>query len=501
MQACIDHASDLITSAKLVQSSGKPHIAYHLAALALEEAGRRELIVLDTVASATTTVPPAWPAKHRLDHVQKMFWAFFGAMFRTETITKEAFEEIRVLAKHIHARRISGLYVDTTDGLTVPSETITAAESENLIQLVEARIGIASTEEHRTEASQEDIDIQTWFLSASSDVEKQKLIFSGGSMNKLVEVGVRAWILWLKGEFDMTDAWAREILKKEMEKSPGGGTGSNEKPKWRMRFRLVSGSHSIRPKALKSWNDGAASIRLVPAQKKNELIVELLFDDSVHISQLWNVGWITARRFVAALNLATRGFWWWHLPRQIDRYYDRIVDDQSGLEVKAVPAKILKINWGDRLVLDESALRQTMIEMIAATRLFGTPTWAAVEYYLGGLTFLSLNEIHWPSEMQAYGNFHTCLKVAMREYDGWDGSGPFDQAFTRLLERLAPTMPLEQRDRYATIARSYEANAPEAVAVSLEEVSLVKVLCDVYFAGSIAPAVLKDMDVRAEDQG
>jgi len=502
MQACYDHARDLLDAAKVVQSSGKPHIAYHLAALALEELGRRELTALNAVASATTPVPPAWPSKHTLDHVQKMFWAFFGAMFRTQKITKEAVEEIRSFANYIHARRIAGLYVDTSAGLSIPSEAMSAPESENLIRLVEARLGIASTEEHRPEASREDIDIQNWFLVATEDDEKRKLIFSDASMTKLAELGnARAWIEWLKNEFDAAQAQARETLKKELERIPSGeGTGA--KPKYKMRLRLFSASHSVRPKALKFWNDGVASIKLMPVpENKRELVVELLFGDNVHVSRLWDVGWITARRLVAALNLGTRGFWWWHVPRQVDRYYDRIDDLENGMEVKAILKTALKIDWGQRLVLDEGALRQSMIEMIVVTRLFGTPTWVAVEYYLGGLTFLSLNEIHWPCETQALGNFLLCLKTAMRTYGGWCEPEPFEAVVSRLLSKMAPTMPVEQHDRYVAIVRAYEAETSESAGVNLGDVGLFKVLCDSYFASVVAPAVLKDMEARAEEEG
>ena len=63
MQACVDHAHALLESARAVQAAGHPNIAYHLAALTLEELGRRELIVVQK-ASVTRPVPPAWIHKH-----------------------------------------------------------------------------------------------------------------------------------------------------------------------------------------------------------------------------------------------------------------------------------------------------------------------------------------------------------------------------------------------------------------------------------------------------
>jgi hypothetical protein len=78
-QACIDHARDLLSSARAVQAVGHHNIAYHLA-LALEELGRRELIGVESI-SRLAMIPPAWPAKHTQDHVKKLFWCFFGGGF------------------------------------------------------------------------------------------------------------------------------------------------------------------------------------------------------------------------------------------------------------------------------------------------------------------------------------------------------------------------------------------------------------------------------------
>src|SRR5476649_1013686 len=92
MEACVDHARDLVASARAVQASGQLNIAYHLAALALEELGRRELIGLRTI-TAKEPIPPSWPDKHTQDHVKKLFWCFFGGEFLEDRLRKEGFEE------------------------------------------------------------------------------------------------------------------------------------------------------------------------------------------------------------------------------------------------------------------------------------------------------------------------------------------------------------------------------------------------------------------------
>jgi AbiV family abortive infection protein len=57
MRACLDHARDLLDVAKSAHTDGKSNIAYHLATLALEELGRRELIAVQSI-SSQNTVPP-----------------------------------------------------------------------------------------------------------------------------------------------------------------------------------------------------------------------------------------------------------------------------------------------------------------------------------------------------------------------------------------------------------------------------------------------------------
>src|SRR5260370_29121986 len=80
MKACIDHARALLESARAVRTANHPNVAYHLATLALEEIGRRELIGVQSLA-AKRPEAPAWPEKHTQDHIKKLFWCFFGAAF------------------------------------------------------------------------------------------------------------------------------------------------------------------------------------------------------------------------------------------------------------------------------------------------------------------------------------------------------------------------------------------------------------------------------------
>lgn len=49
VQACISNAESLLNSAKEISKPGRNHIAYHLAALALEEIGKASILVARSV--------------------------------------------------------------------------------------------------------------------------------------------------------------------------------------------------------------------------------------------------------------------------------------------------------------------------------------------------------------------------------------------------------------------------------------------------------------------
>ncbi len=185
MRACVDHARALLESARAVQAAGHPNVAYHLAALALEEIGRRELIGVQSLAARRPDAP-AWAAKHTQDHIKKLFWCFFGGAFAFQRLTGKALEELTGMATLIHSTRLAGLYVENDkDGLSIPEDAITAEQCANLIELATARLVIAESEKLREEVPDEEIALQAWFLKTTEDPEKRRMIFSGGSMAKL----------------------------------------------------------------------------------------------------------------------------------------------------------------------------------------------------------------------------------------------------------------------------------------------------------------------------
>lgn len=433
-------------------------------------------------------------------HVQKLFWCFLGPSFSSKKITNDELDSITQLAQELHSKRLQALYVDkASDALTVPSEVILPEECENIIKLAEARLAIAEAEKPRSEAeiSDEDKSTMRWFLAASDQPEKTKIFFSSASMAKLHELtNAREWIRWLKSEFDKTEAENLILAEAELARSqnlPSSGT----KDKWRIRFRIYSASHSIRPKTLNEWNEKVRWIKLIPVQKsKNQLIVELTLKDSIPVQELWHFGWGVARHFVAALNIGTMGFWWWKMPEQVDSYYERIDDleNKHQIEIKRNPS--LKIDWGSNRALTSEDLAQVIKCLLAIPGPGDVHKHLPYNYYIGGTIFLSLNDVHWQCESNIFGNFLECLRQLMKETGEWNPETPFPDALSKFIGDLVADTD-EDKERLISIAKAFEANKMDEVTVTLKDVSFMKLFCDIYILMKICPRTLERISKEA----
>jgi hypothetical protein len=103
-----------------------------------------------------------------------------------------------------------------------------------------------------------------WFLEATADPERRKLIFGQRAFDKLAELGnMRKWMGWLKEQFDAAEAEGSESLQRELARAVPDPEKRGE-PKWQIVVRLHSPSQSIRTRALSTWNARATWIRLLP---------------------------------------------------------------------------------------------------------------------------------------------------------------------------------------------------------------------------------------------
>lgn len=490
MNACVLHARDLLASARLIQNAGRSNIAFHLALLALEELGRRELLGVKTVEQSGS-----WADRHFQDHVQKLFWCFFGARFTDERITTETLDAMKGLATRLHSRRLAGLYVDIgADGVSIPAEQVPQDEAERILSLAEARLALSEASNLREGRTKEEMAIQAWFLATTQDLDRRKLVFSAKSLDKLAELGnARDWVNWLKGEFDKADAESKAITQAEIERGRqlADGGNANTVTKWKVRIRLYTNSHSVRQKALNHWNERVTWIKLTAVpDKKDQLLLELQLGDQVPIQGLWYLAWGIARSFVAALNIATMGFWFWRIPTQITRFYESIDDLVIGSKVVLERQPSLKPDWGENRVLTTQDLDNTISTFICLPGPGDTERHVPYNFYVGGLTFLSLNDVHWQCEASVLGNFLSSHR-AMMQAIGWLPEGKaFSSAMDEFLKESFPDLD-EDRSRVLALCVAFEEDRLQQEQVTIKDATFGKLFCDAFFLHRVRPYELE----------
>jgi AbiV family abortive infection protein len=477
--ACLSHAEDLIRSAKRILADEKlPNISYHLGVLALEEIGKSTLIVMGHFANQSDDT--GWnPQNFYDDHVKKLFWATWDPSFGREKITKDQIESFQGLSRKIHDTRLQGLYVDFDDkGPFLPSEAISESEAENLINVATARLEMEKLRQFG-EIEDNNLESMSWFLTATSDGEKRKLIFGNKSMEKLAELGsTNKRVAWLKQEFEKAEKEAQEAIKQEIDRKPPTAQ-EKDTEKWKIKIRFFTNSHSIRPKPLNKWNELSSWVKLYPVGgKKNQLLAEFTLPKSISVHQLWWAGWGVARKFIVALNIGTLGCFWWYVPEQISRYYEKVTDlEAKDIDVRIERSPSLKLDW-KRSALSEQELINTALCFGMLPGDNESTLGQSMGAYVTALAFLNKNDIHWQFEMNAYELFYKSLKLAKKHFKEWDGKSHFIDHFVTIL--TGHKIDQLEIEKHKKIAENVETHPPSTKGVTLSEVGVVKIICDAY---------------------
>ncbi|MEW9805108.1 AbiV family abortive infection protein [Mesorhizobium marinum] len=498
LNACAQHARELVTAAQVVSNSGQHNIAYHLAVLALEEIGKRELIGVESVTSKSDTAP-AWPTKHQLDHQQKLFWCFFGGQMFRHSITKEEFEGARNLSRTMHMKRLSALYVDVNaDSMTMPSLAVTRDETEMVLRLADVRVSMAESEKRRDEIPEDEEELQRWFLRSTEDQENRKLIFSQRSMEKLVDLDdTPSWVRWLKDQFSERERAGELAIAAELERgksAPPIGT----KLKWKVRFRVSSAALSVRPNVLTDWNQSVGIIKLSPVSgggedRKRELIVELQLRDNVPIQAIYYHAWGVARHFVVALNIATLGFWWWGSAKSQQNWFEHIEDvEQHDFRLR-VDDTARTIDWGERRALNADDISRLKLTFSALTLWSPDQPYGPFDAYIAALTYLGAADIHLPLEREAFGHFIRSLQLMMIETGEITPSGPIEPALKAFVEERNATNLPELADMLS-IVRAFDESARggrgSGPRLKADYVAILKAFVDWYFLEKLQPVAL-----------
>jgi len=438
-ELCLKHAGDLITAAeRVLKDDGFPNIAYHLAVLALEEIGKAGMVVSRAVLAGARDTD--WMENKFDDHVWKIQWAIWSHGFMGQRIDPKDFEEARRFAQNAHARRLAGLYVNphADDGTAIaPGANVTSEHAVSIINLARARLDVENA--IGTPVIGEPNSDLEWFLNTMGSELGTRRLFSQSFVAKYEELkgDARTWIAWARQEFEKVAADEQAHMQRELARLPSA-VGS-AKPKWIIKIRLHTPSHSIRPKVLTYWNKQVGWVKLSPVKNKNELLMEMTLGDSFSVTNLYDAGLSSSKLCIAALNVGSLGFFWYELPRQTSRYYESIRDiDAPQMDVAVGRAPGLLGDWKQGALSEKNL--QHAIEFIAA---FGSmPDEEAAPifgHYLQGLVYLSKSDIHLSGEDLARDAFLQTLRNACRHFGDWDGaSDAFIPSLHRVFGEILP---------------------------------------------------------------
>ncbi len=484
---CLANAEASLSVAERELDKGADHICFHLALLALEEIGKAILVTI------VHTVSVADRDKGNLsiamdDHVKKIFWALWGGMFRDNKFTKESIEQNRELAATLHERRLYYLYTDPNNP-TDPSKRIKEGEAKRLVELTRARLELEKLTEVNNKFNEEDAKDLKWFFKATEDIDKRKYIFGNESLKKLEEFkDGKEWMKWLMDVFQKNEEEMRKLAEQELRRQKPSETEAFQ-PKYKMRIRIQTPSHSVTNNAFSKWNEGTRDIKIYKSDRKDvrrltksEIIIDFTFPKALPMSGLWDHGFFMAKTLVIALNIATKGLFWWNVPKDVDKFYEEITDleaDKNGnVKVRVTVGKRLAIDWGKQMVLDQEEMGR--VSTIAAFLMREHKKLEDfLKTYAFALVLFSKIDIHLRLEVNAFDEFFKAFKFALRTFGDWDGKSDLKEAIMKQFTKLDQSNEFEQTINLG-IALNKDVERKKIHNITLTEIAAIKLYCDFY---------------------
>jgi AbiV family abortive infection protein len=405
--ACLEHAEDLLVSAEILLNAGKEHIAFHLAVLALEEIGKREIITLNGLSRRRNDLDVVSESKLD-DHTAKLFWAFFGQMLLLARIDQEKLDEMRGLARIIHGRRLESLYVDTKRiPFKRPKNVLRKGEAESIVSLAKSQVAIEKGYKVKR-LTPEDRKCVSWFLRVTSDENLRGFIFSNSRMDKLHEMGnSRDWINWLYEQGKMEQNAFDQLIQTDRERMRNNS--AEGRPRWRYRIKLAGLSYKLKQTELNKWNEKVDWIKLEATTAKREQALVLIFTlpDKIPIDNVYPAGRSITERIILALNIGTLGFFWWDAAQHTARFFEKLEDLESQREIVLSETPQLRINWQSGILTNDILGRVGMVLAVLPTP--SNEIYEPFQIYFYGLGFLAAVNVYRRYEEYAFRAFYECF--------------------------------------------------------------------------------------------
>jgi AbiV family abortive infection protein len=477
---CLAHADNLLKGSRKLIDEELYSIAFHLAVLSLEEVGKSVMVEMG-FASPNEQKRKKILKEASEDHIKKLFWALWGPLFGSKDMSGKQMDDSFSLARNIHFDRLAALYVDPTKAVPELGMEMSKEDVSEIIKLTEARIKIEELKKF-VEPSEAELNDMQWFAASSDDPRMRKLMFGNKSIEKLKEFdgNSKKWIKWLKQQFDAVEKENRELMQKELNREKVADE-DRFKPKWEVRYRVKTISHSIRQSELNKWNAKVDKIKLSLGAKNRdffELIIDKQLPKDVPLKALWYAAWGDARLFAIALNIATMGYFWWYIPQDVSKFYEKITDLENDAEVGVERNPKLKIDWGHQVL--------TMNDLYHVAMCYGLLPKGNEKFlgnYVTGLSFLGKNDIHTPFENEIFLQFYNALLNAMIYYKDHKIEETFETNATKIFEQLMPGSTLAVE--YLNMAKDLMMHKKLEKPITLSECAMMKVLVDLYLLSTI----------------
>jgi hypothetical protein len=187
------------------------------------------------------------------------------------------------------------------------------------------------------------------------------------------------------------------------------------------------------------------------------------------------------------------------MPEDIDSYFESIeeVETNSRVGIRRTPS--LKVDWGGNRVFNEQDV--SLLAQCFATLPFKREYHEPYNYYIAGLTFLALNDVHWQCEIQSFGNFFESIRAMMKDIGDLAPDAEFLPVLRRFLLDLFPDMAPEQHDYFGRLFEAFNTKTLTNVVVTLSDVSFMKIFCDSYFLTRVIPATVKRRRAEGNPEG